>query len=368
MLMAVSMAFLGPARADFHSDISELADDLAETLNGLGEDQVLIGQFTGPAIMNQASASAGIVKILRESFQKKKIAISRRAKFAIAGSYKRVFDGDGRPKIIISGRFEDNQTGESFGGFEKTLKGNREENIAQLMTFFGVSTTVPTDIPTRQREQAVLSGITDPKVFLEKDSRLRTASDSPYAIEILTWKGDLPEGVDPATLNYQPQSIQLNDGLAFAPIDLGHVYAIRVFNDSAMEAAISLSIDGLDLFSFANHKPEHLILPPKTFGTIYGWYRTETKSDAFTITSYANSAVKELGVNPQGIGLISVTFRQAWSENASIPEDEFAAKMLASRGENATGRGASIQQHYRPWRGHIGAVRNVISLRYQHAE
>ncbi|MGB7342965.1 MAG: hypothetical protein WBD20_02020 [Pirellulaceae bacterium] len=357
-------AFADPSQSG--SAIAELAVDLAKTLEGLGEDQILVGTFTGPAVMQRASAGAGIAKQLTDALARHDISTSKRAKFAIQGSYKRVVNGDGRVEIIIRGEFENNQTGQSFGGFEKVISAGGETNVEHLTSLFGVSADVPTNSPTKMREQVLLKSMVQPSVHVDNSkTRLRTSLSSPYAVEILTWHGNPPPGTNPATLPYQVKPFSLDEGNALVPIDRGDVYAIRLINESALDAAISISVDGLSLFSFADQNHDHIILGHGSSAVVYGWYRTSTHSDSFRVTSYADSAVNELGASADGVGMISVAFRQAWGVNDPIPDDEFAAKLLASRGENATGRGASVVQNYRPWTGHIGAIRNVISVRYE---
>lgn len=373
LLFAVIVMAAFPASAlarssgsQIDSAIAELAVDLATTLEGLGEDQVLIGTFSGPALMRQASAGVGIAKRLGDALGQNKITVSPRAKFAVQGSYKRVINTNGRVEIIIRGEFENNRTGQSFGEFQKVISAGGEANIENMANLFGVSASVPTNSPSRQREQLLLDRMQSPSVHIEaaNKTRLRTSPDSPYAIEVLSWHGIPKQGVDPATLGYRANAISMDEGQAFVSIDRGDVYAIRIVNDSSRDAAVSLGIDGLSLFSFANQDHGHVILPRRSSAVIYGWYRTATHSDSFRVTDYADSAVSELGGSPDGIGIITVAFRQAWTEQEPIPDDEFAAKLLASRGANATGRGASVIQNYRPWSGHIGAIRNVISVRY----
>lgn len=348
------------------SALAELAVDLAETLEGLGEDQILVGTFTGPAVMQKSSAGAGIAKQLSDALTGRGIGISKRAKFAIQGSYNRVINGDGRVEIIIRGEFENNQTGQSFGEFEKVVSAGGEANVENLASLFGISANVTTSAPAKQREQILVKSMLQPSVHVDASRcRLRTSPQSLYAVEILTWNGNPSPGADPATLPFKARAISIDDGNAFVSIDRGDVYAIRLINDSPLDAAVSISIDGLSLFSFADQDHDHVILGRESSGVVYGWYRTSTHSDSFRVGSYADSAVNELGALSDGVGMISVAFRQAWGVNDSIPEDEFAAKLLASRGENATGRGASVVQNYQPWSGHVGAIRNVLSIRYE---
>lgn len=351
------------------SPVELLAKDLAQTLEGLGENQVLIGKFTGPAVM-QANAGAGICKQLSDALAKQNVTTSRSAKFAIQGSYTRLINDKDRVQIVIRGNFENNHTGQSFGEFEKVISASSEQNIANLAKWFGINAHVPTNVPTKLREKTMVQRMRTPEKHLDSEStKLRTTSESPYAIELLTWSGQISSGIDPASLPYVVRKIAIADGAPIVPIQKGEAYAVRLINDSPATAAVSITIDGLSMFSFAGNVGDPLIiLQPKSTATIYGWYRTAQRSDVFKVTKYADSAVAELKVDSDSVGIISVAFRKAWTEDQEVPDDEFAAKLLASRGGNATGRGTSVLQNFRPWVGQIGAIRDVISLRYQRAD
>jgi hypothetical protein len=168
------------------------------------------------------------------------------------------------------------------------------------------------------------------------------------------------------------------------PIQRGETYAVRLINDSDLEAAVQLRIDGLSMFSFSElrqpgkirdkmgmlvenpKKGEPLysvvILAPKRDAVIPGWHVNNKKSDSFLVTEFAKSGAALLKPTG-GIGTISATFQAAWEKDALPPKDEPGKKRGVGSGD-ATGRGPEVAKEYKEVQRELGVIRDVISVRY----
>ena len=121
----------------------------------------------------------------------------------------------------------------------------------------------------------------DPTTAVE-GTLVKARKDSPYAVEIRT-KSLNGTG---ATV---PRKATLENGLAFVPIDKGELYEVRVVNNADHEIAVSLSIDGIDQFTFSEDRKadgtprfSHWIVGPRKDVIIYGWHRTADRSGRTT--------------------------------------------------------------------------------------
>src|SRR5206468_1525332 len=102
------------------------------------------------------------------------------------------------------------------------------------------------------------------------------------------------------------------------------IYEVRVTNNSTEEAAVTLTIDGIDVFAFSDIKDaktgkprfSHYIVAPKTSHTIVGWHKTNAVSLGFLVTEYGKGASSQLK-STGDVGVLTVTFSSA----GAIPTD-----------------------------------------------
>src|SRR5262249_56023329 len=125
-------------------------------------------------------------------------------------------------------------------------------------------------------------------------AKVSAAADSPYSIEV--WAAPQPGG------KYAPRPAAAQDGLAFVPLKRGEVFGIKLINRSPHDAAVTLTLDGLNLYSFSDLKDPKTGQPKLTVVLVgagqevflRGWHRTHEVSEEFVITDYAKSAAAEL--------------------------------------------------------------------------
>jgi hypothetical protein len=223
-----------------------------------------------------------------------------------------------------------------------------------------------TDDPTAN--QLLRHANENPKVDVAR-SLIRSKPDSPFAVEVLV----LPRS-DPEFLNQPLEKLiaqatareaNVNDGRAFVPLKLGECYMIRLHNKADHETAVAVSVDGLDLFQFAEQKNEttgrsftHSIIDKGATRVIAGWFRTLNRSDAFVTTEYGKGEASKFLRGSPKIGTITVTFSASWEKDKDMPQDE------AVKGQLETKIGPPIRTGETAVLRTIGKVRDVVSVRY----
>lgn len=235
-----------------------------------------------------------------------------------------------------------NSNGDSEADF-KTLYGSirKASDIARLTgvtVSFKPDTEYAPDLPSNGRKKDILDALPQrpesggppqpPKTTAHLDGTLvRARADSPYAVEIRT----APVTDLKAVTALRPES---KDGLAFVDVPIGQVYEVRVLNESREEIAVSLSIDGIDQFTFTEDRKSdgrprytHWIVDPGTKAIpsevlILGWHKTASKMRtdsvlSFLVTKYGQGAASKFPQEAQGkIGLITVGISRSFPKGS----------------------------------------------------
>jgi hypothetical protein len=357
--LALAALLAGPVHAadDLRQELAEAARGVAKLLADRGESAIALGQFTGPANF-PTSAGPGIAMVLAEELQKQGIAVKQRATLGVKGEYlvSEVQDPDDVTAkylaVRVKGRVED-AFGNVLGkfGFERTVPG--EEAVVALM---GTPVELPSAETPAARDRRLRQSLEKPQTALS-GARVAAGPHSPYAVEIL--------------VDDKPRPARDDDGLAFVKIEKTETYAVRLINDSDTEAAVRLTVDGLSLFAFSEHRRQEgphkgeplysvVLIPPHKSLVVKGWHRTNEVSDAFVVTDYPKSAAA-LARLKGNLGTITATFAAAWPEDADPPKDEAPAK----RGSpGATGYGPGVEAKFDVVKRRIGVIRAAVSVRY----
>jgi hypothetical protein len=203
----------------------------------------------------------------------------------------------------------------------------------------------------KKRHTALLECLDNPKVHLT-GAGVRAGPKSPYAVEVV--------------VDEKVRKPRDENGLAHVTLKKDDVYAIRLVNDSDLEACVALYVDGLSVFAFGGHPTySHVVVAPKSSVLVRGWYRTDETSDRFQVMSYSKSAAAQALMDPGRVGVIMATFAASWKQGTKAPPEEWYARLKERGGEKlATGRGADIATRYRPVARHVGVIRAVVSVRY----
>jgi hypothetical protein len=222
--------------------------------------------------------------------------------------------------------------------------------VLQISGASGVE--IPPTMPEAQRQQKMIEQVKTPPTNTDQGKTKPTAT-SPFGVEILVVKGNRLEK-RPATLDSQKR----------ANVDLhqGEEYVVRLHNMADFEAAVSLTIDGVDMFVDATDAPPNsrIIVAPGKFADVPGWYISKTNTKAFQIGGYEQSVARRIG-NSTGIGTITAAFRASWDPNGPCPADEPGG---APKGGKATKQGRDLEKNYQMVIRDFGDVRAVVSVRY----
>ena len=338
-----------PARAanDLGKELAVVAEAIDQYLKDkdLG-DAIAVGAFTASTPI-PASAGPALQKSLAEELAKRKLRVDGKARVEVKGDYFKVEDADTRRlSVLVKARLVDRNKGAELVVFDQAILGD-----AVIASLLGLDVVLPPKGDSTARDDRLRRSVEDPQVHVA-GTRVAAAPKSPYAVEILVKSGD----------RYVARAPEERDGLAFVPLRRDEVYAVRLINDSPYDAAVALTVDGLNMFAFSENPAYRnlgKVLVPPGGATIYGWHLTDDKTSLFKVMSYAQSAAAELrsGVN---IGTITASFAAAWPANAGAPPDEPSGRAAV----DATGRGPVAAVHYGSAQRRFGVVRAAVSVRY----
>ncbi len=349
------LAAAAPARADdaLRKELAVVARGIADAVKGLGHETLAVGEFTGPA---RLSASGGplVARTLAEELRKNKVTVIGNAAVGVKGEFEDVKD---QQTGLLAARIKGAVTDRSGQVLFTFSRGVFSETV--LAALFGTTAKLPADLPPAERNAEVEKSLDNPKVVVN-GPRVSAAADSPYAVEI--WAAPRRGA------KYAPKPATVKDGQAFVPLGRGEVFGVKLINTSKLDAAVTLTIDGLSVYAFSDVKapktgrPRYslVVVPAGREVFIPGWHRTNEASEEFVITEYARSAAAELK-STAPTGTVTAAFAAAWPKDQPPPADEPAGR---SRSADAVGRGARVAQKYVEVERDVGVIRATVSVRY----
>lgn len=389
LLLMLSQYLGGPygysqdsASTDLDSELTRFASRTAVFLKLQEQSQVSVGTIIG---VGKASipGGPGIAKKIQQAIEQEKVvAINDLAVWTIQGT---MIFGDGT-------------NGELNGGTNSKLTTNRlsltillqlintqtqakvEDKIvvtklSQLPTITGATFQTSPDADVKESRKSFVQGlVAAPFIDPKSPSRVRVSPDSPYSLELrakpigaenstggLPIESEIRERPGVTAISMQP--------FAFSPIDKNQVYEVVVGNESDREIAVSISIDGIDVFSFTEDiHPEtkkslftHFIVAPKSELVVPGWHKTiDPRRDdnflAFLVTEYGKGASSKLF--PQKaidgtVGAVTVAISESYSPTAA-----------AKSAQAETGFGPPVKQDQKLVERAIDPPHAFITIRY----
>ena len=328
--------------------LADMSNEIAKLLRGRDEDTIAVGAFTGPSRV-PSSSGPGIKKILIEELAKRGVRVQNRAKLEIKGDYLDVIDKDSQLLALRLKASVLDRQGDVVVVLDKKI--DDRDVLAQVLAVTKVD--LGEGVTPQKESQAIKQRLDNPVVAIT-GTRIEADRNRPYAIEIQvkTRRG------------YLPRNPVGEEGLAFVPINRGEVFGVNLINDTDIDAAVELTLDGLSMFAFSpNRNFRHIIVPRRSSFLVKGWYRNNQFSEEFLITEYSRSAVAELLANPDQIGTITATFAAAWDPTEGPPADE--ATKFRDPFNPAVGRGRPVVTPFREVRKQFGRVRDVVNVRYK---
>lgn len=368
---------------DLDSELTRFARRTSFFLKQQEQSQVSVGTIVG---VGKASipGGPGIAKKIQQAIeQEKMVSINDLAVWTIQGT---MIFGDGT-------------NGELNGGADSKLTTNRlsltillqlintqtqakvEDKIvvtklSQLPTLTGATFQTSPDADVKESRKSFVQGlVAAPFIDPKAPSRVRVSPDSPYSLELRA----KPIGAENSA-NGLPiaSAIKERPGItatsmqpfAFSPIDKNQVYEVVVGNESDREIAVSISVDGIDVFTFSeeinlNTKKSlftHFIVAPQSELVVPGWHKTidPNRDDnflAFLVTEYGQGASSKLF--PQKaidgtVGAVTVAISNSYS-----PSDG------AKSSQAETGFGPPVKQDQKPVERAIDPPHAFITIRYE---
>jgi hypothetical protein len=221
--------------------------------------------------------------------------------------------------------------------------------VLQISGASGVE--IPSTMPEPQRQEKMIEQVKNPPTSIDQGKAKPTVR-SPFAVEILVVKGNQLE-MRPATLDEQKR----------ANFDLhpSEEYVIRLHNTANFESAVTLTIDGVDIFVDATDAPPNsrILVAPGKHVDVPGWYLSKAKVRPFQFDGYFAGSDDRFRTST-GVGTITAAFRASWTPDGTRPADE-------SKGDPKcppTKLGFEFANNNELVARYFGDVRAVVSMRY----
>jgi hypothetical protein len=383
--VAAALAAGRPARADddLRKQLAALAEEIHKVVK---DDPVALGDFSGPAGAN-ASGDSTLKRLLAEELQKHDVRVEVKAGMEIKGDY-------GKAKNRASNRDEFKMTVQVLNTETRdivaTLPGRYVADTDTLVKLMGGTGHVDPVNNGEEYRRRISKLIDNPSVFVD-GSVVKSRADSPFSMQVLVKAG--------GRLPAQPRQAHDVNGQAFLGVDFGDEVVVVLTNNSRTEVAATLSLDGLDMFFFAEEtNPKtgqpfrYWVLRPGQAVRIEGWFKTRTEALAFEVAPKGHGAATAVLGSAAKVGTITATFAPAHdtppppptAPTVGAPQERVGAAAPAEAGapdsapvpleaaapgqgdpaEIKTGKRVAIQTAD-PVARDVGAVIDFISVRYE---
>ncbi|MFO0807209.1 MAG: hypothetical protein U0746_01150 [Gemmataceae bacterium] len=350
-------------KADLAAAVQKLAAGIHEQLKLKGQSAVSVGDFSGPNKL-KVNIAARLKADLERELKSLKVSVADNAKLEVRGDYALVEDPNERDlhALDLNVRFINTDTNKEIAGLnlEAFIKDNSD--IAKMA---GATVALSPKADRLDRNKGIYDAVETPTVAIA-NTKIRATPNSPYAVELLVGRDSERAG--------PPRPVVVRDGRAFVPIERNEYYQIRLHNSASHDSAVTLTIDGLDMYTFSDDvdratgksRFQHVVVPAGKAGTVKGWHKTigtEGKGQvfAFVVTALGRGAASQKKATGS-VGVITVTFAAAWPKGSVPPADETDGSRSAAG--NETGVGPTIDATMKAVEREIGVVREVVSIRY----
>lgn len=348
---------------NLRKELAEMAKDVAAFLKEEKQSSISVGDFTTlPQLA--ATGGKGIVLAFEQELQSAGLKVEPLADFGLQGKFEPVDDADSGLAVL-------SLYVEIVNGKGKVLHSLRQRGVfgeQPLADAFGANVSLNPQLDVKERTHRLADSLEkEHRQTSTRGTRIAATEKSPYALELLVHRRPGERDANRFTdVDYDPRVPELKQGLAFVQVPRDNIYAVRLINDSPHAAAVALSIDGLSVFAFSEHKGySQFVVPARSVALIKGWHRTNDVSDAFLVTEYSRSAsAKLLPHDSSRLGTITAQFSAAWDINGTPPDDEPLTPSRFSKSADGTGRGPEVKAKYVEVQRNFGVIRDVVSVRY----
>ena len=311
-------------------------------------------QNTGPVIVGgflsnpqqDLHAAPAIKRHIIDCLHRRNIKVEPRGPYpAISGTFGYAIEDGALIDIEMD---LTNRDGERLQTYPVRVK-FANDNCSVLNIAAPSAVKLDTKVSGYDRGQAVVAALKTPEVVIQEN--YACAPGGHYSVEIVCDNHG----------SYVPVPIVDHGGFGCVEMNMGQAYRIIVKNNSPYEAVAAVTIDGLDVFAFADQKSPGFLIPPNG-GTqeIKGWYINNRRADAFVVGRFAETPAAQLLGSAADAGVICVQFSAAWIPG-NRPSDEGGT---LGGGGVGTKRGPAIDQHVEKVPREVGKVREVVCIRY----
>jgi hypothetical protein len=165
----------------------------------------------------------------------------------------------------------------------------------------------------KQCEAKMIEQVKNPPTSTDQ-GKTKPSATSPFSVEILVVKGNQLEK-RPATLDQQKR--------AYVDLHQREQYVVRIHNAADFEAAVALTIDGVDMFVDATDAPADslIIVAPGKYADVPGWYISKTETVPFSFNGYFEGSRARFRTSTE-VGTITAAFQASWDRDEKGPADD----------------------------------------------
>lgn len=319
-----------------------------------GAAPLAVGGFTA-ATSVKGSAGPEIQMKLSAILQELGVQINPdNYRYELSGNYLPFNDVDsGLYGVKLIGRLVDAESGTTLGEFPRFVFG--PESVPRLL---GLNVTTKGSRDPQVQSAAYRQASSQATTYLV-GSQVSASPASPFGIELMI--------VERGQMKSVPMTTD-SGGRPYGQIPPDQVYAVRLLNHADHDVAVSLSIDGVNVFHFSEQvpAPKYWVVPRRQ-GTnpgetiVRGWDKSSGRSVEFKVVDFPDSAAARIKLDSnQVIGLITATFAACWENEQDRPRSEGRTR--------STGFGNEVVDPKTLVTRQVGQVRDVITIRYQRSE
>ena len=315
--------------------------------------EIALGPINGLPNL-KSSGGAEVRRTLRQAFESKSVRVDDDAKTQILGSYR-----------LIEERQLPSHDFKSLG-LEVTLQIMDENGNAlaepeikvwgkQILQIAGLNVDLPTSGSEKVRQEEIIRQRHKPNTKVT-GNQVRTGG--PFGIEIVVNNSGRHESRRPRLDSKQRPFVDLHQK---------EEYFVRIHNNASFESAVTLLIDGVNVFVNATQAglgpSNQFIVGAGNSIDIPGWVITQKNSKAFEVSGYEGSVAAQHGrpENNPDIGSVTAVFQASWADKSQRPSDEPRG---TAKGSKATRQGRDIDKEYAVVKRAFGAIRSTITVRY----
>lgn len=358
--LLISPGEIGATTTEIREKMAKLAQEILKITK---QEPVAIGVFS-PTGLPDSNSGPGLEAELKTALESLKAgSVLKTAKYEIKGDYAyaktRNPEMGGIRVVKLNAVIIELEFNEPIVKLPIEVQLDHTASIGAITQ---VTASIPPEGSKQERQQEIDKKLVHPEAFIDPShpSRVKSNSRSPYAVEVLV-KPLSEAGQQPT-----PRSASLVDGQAFVEISKDEIYELVVYNESSEEVAVSVTVDGIDMFHFAQERDangnpayNHLIFPPKQTGSIRGWYQKLAPPDnylSFLVTDYGKGAISKAGTPSRGqVGVVQFRF----AKSRELNQGARAAPGLE------TGFGPPVSVNQQPVKREIEPPHEFLSIRYQ---